>query len=107
MYYHCHIYFELKNLEQLNAFIQKIIAAQFPVRIFPPVNRPVGPHPLPMVEIHFLEGIKMKFKDFLEKEREHHTILIHQNTGHDHQDHSLGAEWLGEPLTLDFTVFRT
>lgn len=108
LHYHAHLYFDERNYKSASSVREALFSQQFPgLRVFPLVTRPIGPHPLPMFEIHFTDKIFLEVKAWLEKNRGNHTVLIHEETGFDHRDHSEGALWLGPPLSLDFSIFHT
>ncbi len=108
MYYHAHVYFDQTTHQSAIKLKEALIAQNFAnVRVFPLVNRPVGPHPLPMFEVHFTSTELSQIKQWFEQNRGTHIVLIHEETGQDHLDHSTGATWLGEKLELDFSIFRS
>ncbi len=62
----------------------------------------VGPHSLPMFEINFKRIDFERVNTWLCKNRGEHTVLIHEVTGDDPRDHTVGATWLGTPVSLNF-----
>jgi DOPA 4,5-dioxygenase len=65
-------------------------------------ERPVGPHPLPQFEIHFL---KRALSDILPLiEASGLRALVHPLTDDDLADHTSLAHWIGAPLDLDLSV---
>lgn len=108
LHFHAHVYFDEQNYKSASSVREALLSQNFPgLRAFPLVGRPVGPHPMPMFEVHFTDKIYSQVKSWFEKNRGAHTVLIHEETGYDHKDHSEGAEWLGSPLPLDFSIFQT
>lgn len=67
------------------------------------IDRPVGPHPVPMFEICFPTELFGRALLWLLHERGSLTVLVHEVTGDDPRDHSVGAIWLGDKLELDVT----
>ena len=65
----------------------------------------VGPHFLPMIELHFSEKTKSEVISWLEANRNDLSVLIHEDTGDDVRDH-LAPIWLGEKYPIDFTFFE-
>jgi aromatic ring-cleaving dioxygenase len=63
---------------------------------------PVGPHPLPQFEIHFLKRILPIVLPLIEASGLR--ALVHPLTDDDLADHTTLAQWLGEPLDLDLSV---
>lgn len=108
LHYHAHVYFDEQNYKSASLIREALLNQNFPgLRAFPLVTRPVGPHPLPMFEVHFTDKIFSEVKQWLEKNRGEHIVLIHEETGYDHKDHSDGATWLGPKMELDFSIFQT
>lgn len=101
--YDAHIYFEPEQREFAAALRERAIRefAEKPVFVGRMIDRPIGPHPIPMFEMDF--G-KLQFKAMLRwlaQNRGPLTVLIHTVTGDDWHDHFDGALWLGNPLKLD------
>lgn len=65
-------------------------------------DRPVGPHPIPQFEIHFLERARGAVIDAIEATGLR--ALVHPLTDDDLADHTSLAHWLGAPLDLDLSV---
>jgi len=63
---------------------------------------PVGPHPLPQFEIHFLKRALPQVLPLIEASGLR--ALIHPLTLDDLADHTTLGQWLGEPLDLDLSV---
>jgi len=64
--------------------------------------KPVGPHPKPQFEVHFLEdslgGVLAQIR------RSGLTALVHPLTDDDLADHTTLALWVGDPIPLDLSV---
>ena len=69
-------------------------------------DRPIGPHPLPMYQAEYHDLIKPDVEAFLADHAEGLSILLHDDTGHHEKDHTDGARWIGEPITLDIGFLR-
>lgn len=65
-------------------------------------DRPVGPHPVPQFEIHFLASSLPALLPVIEASGLR--ALVHPLTDNDLADHTDLAQWLGEPLDLDLTM---
>ncbi|WP_293356154.1 DOPA 4,5-dioxygenase family protein [Phenylobacterium sp.] len=65
-------------------------------------ERPVGPHPLPQFEIHFLKRALPAILPLIEASGLR--ALVHPLTDDDLADHTTLALWIGEPLDLDLSV---
>ena len=106
-YFHAHIYFDANSRESAAA-LQASMIADLPasVQVSRLVDRPIGPHPLPMFEADFARDEYPIVRAYLESHRRSHTVLIHQVSEDEVWDHTEGAEWLGEPLKLDIQFLR-
>jgi aromatic ring-cleaving dioxygenase len=65
-------------------------------------ERPVGPHPLPQFEIHFLKRALPQILPLIEASGLR--ALVHPLTDDDLADHTTLAHWIGAPLDLDLSV---
>lgn len=63
---------------------------------------PVGPHPLPQFEIHFLERALPVVLPLIKASGLR--ALVHPLTDDDLADHTSLATWIGPPLELDLSV---
>ena len=63
---------------------------------------PVGPHPLPQFEIHFLKRALPTVLPLIEASGLR--ALVHPLTDDDLADHTTLAQWIGAPLDLDLSV---
>jgi aromatic ring-cleaving dioxygenase len=100
-----HIYYHPEDREvarMLRERAQRELRA-FPIFVSPLVDEKVGPHPTPMFEICFSTELIEKIRTWLILNRGDLPVLIHTVTGNDPRDHSIGAQWLGEPVELDFS----
>jgi aromatic ring-cleaving dioxygenase len=100
-----HIYFTSESRESADR-LRRQIARTFPtdtIRVGQLVDRPIGPHPTPMFELNFIRGKRDELVRWLTLNRGEHTVLVHEVTGDDPRDHTIGALWLGEPVQLDFS----
>ena len=107
MNYHAHVYF--RNLKEADCFDQiRSRAVDLGLEFHMNAGRPIGPHPFPMAEFHFL---KPQYNDARILFQDIHTqmgitTLLHIDTGEDLYDHSDGAEWIGPAVDLDFEFFE-
>ena len=72
-----------------------------PVFVGAMIDRLVGPHPIPMFEMCFPNDLFGQAVLWLLHQRRNLTVLVHEVTGDDLRDHSVGAFWLGDRLALD------
>lgn len=106
-HFHSHVYFEAATRASAVA-LQQALIHDLPgtVRVSRLVDRPIGPHPLPMFEIDFGLADYPAVRAYLEANRGPHTALIHQLTSDDIWDHTEGAEWVGPPVALNLQFLR-
>ncbi|MCG9559480.1 DOPA 4,5-dioxygenase family protein [Vibrio kanaloae] len=97
--YHGHVYFPLRFAEQAETLRQKIITERKDVlEVYPLIQRLVGPHKMPMFEVHFVNK-ESGFVEWLEQARGDMSVLIHPVTGcQETLDHTVRATWLGREL---------
>ena len=108
MRYHCHIYYNDQSQESIDTLFLSLSELKTrTLKLMPRKRHATGPHPLPMVEAHFEEEDFQFLKSWLEKNRGVHPVLLHEDTGHDHVDHTRGALWLGEIQKINFDYFMT
>jgi aromatic ring-cleaving dioxygenase len=106
-YYHGHFYFTAETMTSAELIRQKM-TFDLPqlFRVFPFVPRPVGPHPFPMFEFHFRGSDLQTVRTWLEKNRAGHSVLLHPLTGDEIEDHTVFAEFVGEPVTLNIGFLK-
>ena len=105
-HYHAHVYFTPEQLNQAPRFAEALVNTVPMLELAGIARRPVGPHPLPMIEFHLTELSIESLKSALADLPEIRSTLIHEDTGDDYKDHTEGAQWVGEKLALDFQFFE-
>jgi aromatic ring-cleaving dioxygenase len=106
--YHAHIYFSDDERPAAfalrEAFLARRDGADEPRILFvgPMRDGPVGPHPIPQYEIHFLKSSRDAVIAAIEASGLR--ALVHPLTDDDLADHTSLAHWIGEPLELDLSV---
>ena len=106
--YHAHVYFDDSTASKAAAlheqFKRMLADGTLPnlVLVGRMFDKPVGPHPKPQFEIHFLASALPDVEALLHGSGL--TCLLHPLTDHDLADHTTLATWLGDPLPLDETV---
>ena len=103
-HYHAHVYFDEKTLEQARA-ICETAAARFGVAMGRVHQKLVGPHPHWSCQLMFDSKQFDELVPWLDANRGGLTVLVHGDTGHDLEDHTTNAYWLGEPAELDLSHF--
>lgn len=66
---------------------------------------PIGPHPTPMFEVNFPQEHFSEVVLWLMHARGTLSVLVHELSGNDLQDHTQGAIWLGAPVPLIYSKF--
>ena len=84
---------------KLRHYVRKIITERKDVlEVYPLIQRLVGPHKMPMFEVHFVNK-ESGFVEWLEQARGDMSVLIHPVTGGEETlDHTVRATWLGREL---------
>lgn len=104
-HFHAHIYFEPNCIESARTCSEK--ADSSGLFTFVKIHeKPVGPHTIGMIEVHFSDQVYPTALGWLEVNRGAFSVLVHQDTGNDLEDHTNGARWLGEVVPLDFGFFE-
>ncbi|MEK6577588.1 MAG: DOPA 4,5-dioxygenase family protein [Bdellovibrionota bacterium] len=104
--FHAHVYFENETRESAESFrahIEQKLGShlRYSGKL---IDRPIGPHPVPMFEIDFLPKYFEIVVLFLMQNHGDHSVLIHPETGNDLKDHTTHALWLGKQLSLDLSI---
>jgi DOPA 4,5-dioxygenase len=104
--YHAHIYHEAHQRaasDTLHADLTALMGELPDLKMVGKLReRPVGPHPLPQFEIHFLQRALPRMLPLIEASGLR--ALVHPLTDDDLADHTTLAHWIGEPLDLDLSV---
>jgi DOPA 4,5-dioxygenase len=104
--YHAHIYHEAHERaasDTLHARLTALMGELADLKMVGKLReRPVGPHPLPQFEIHFLQRALPGILALIEASGLR--ALVHPLTDDDLADHTTLATWIGEPLDLDLSV---
>ena len=100
--FHAHIYYAAGQRSAAEALREAFAGAPEILFAGSLTDRPVGPHPMPQFEVHFLEGSLAKVVARIEASGLR--ALVHPLTDDDLADHSRLAHWIGEPLALDESV---
>lgn len=104
-YFHAHIYFDSDQQPEI-AKLQQLARLNTSFTLSKLHERPVGPHPKAMLELHFNDAGSESALAWLQANCLSFSVLIHQDTGDDLKDHTEGIRWLGETLPLDFSFFE-
>jgi DOPA 4,5-dioxygenase len=102
--YHAHVYFDETSFEQARQLCESA-AKLFGVAMGRMHRRPVGPHPYWSCQLSFDSGQFEALIPWLDAHRGRLDVLVHGVTGNHLEDHTTHAAWLGDPATLDLSVF--
>jgi DOPA 4,5-dioxygenase len=100
--YHAHVYYspeQRPGAEALREEFERGADILFVGRL---MDAPVGPHPMPQFEVHFLEDAVPAVVAAIKAAGLR--ALVHPLTDDDLADHTVLARWIGEPLELDTSV---
>jgi aromatic ring-cleaving dioxygenase len=105
--YHAHIYFALDKTA-LAAQVRDNIIKDLPQLTYTGqlIPMPIGPHPMPMFEIHIPAADFSYAMATIEKLRGGLSVLIHPVQHDEVAAHTVEAVWLGEALTLDIDFLK-
>jgi aromatic ring-cleaving dioxygenase len=100
--YHAHVYYSAEQRETAEALRDRLACKAeilFAGRL---TDGPVGPHPIPQFEVHFLGDALPGVIAAIEAAAMR--ALVHPLTDDDLADHTALARWIGEPVALDTSV---
>ncbi len=104
--YHAHIYFELHQKPIAETLVTKLTKLEEQhLKLWKFHDIKVGPHHLPMAEVHFNENSLGAVLSFLKSNHEGLSILVHEDSGDDFKDHE-NPIWVGPSLPIDFDFFH-
>lgn len=104
-YFHSHIYFDDKTIDQAEKFHQKFQSLDTPVQVSRMIHKPIGPHPVPMFEVDFKAENFLKMIQFMQENRDGLNILVHPLSGNEILDHTDYAMFLGQKVDLNLAIF--
>jgi len=100
--WHAHVYFTAADRAEaasLHDSFRGDPAIRFVGRL---AEGPVGPHPIPQFEVHFLAPARAAVTARIEASGLR--ALVHPLTDDDFADHTTLGQWIGEPLELNLSV---
>lgn len=104
-----HIYFS-ENTQSEAEQLRALALEKFKGRLFfvgEMIPEPIGPHLLPMFEMNFPKDLFADVVLWLMSHRGSLSVLVHELTGDDLNDHTDAALWLGSPVALDLSRFTS
>ena len=100
--WHAHIYFTDADRAEAAALRERFRGDPRVLFTGRMVEGPVGPHPIPQYEIHFLAPARDAIVALIGVSGLR--ALVHPLTDDDLADHTTLGQWIGEPLALDLSV---
>lgn len=105
--FHAHIYFtpdEMATASQVREDIIKHLPQLTYTGQLIPIA--IGPHPLPMFEMHIPAGTINLALATIDKLRKEFSVLVHPVQTNELEAHTNSARWLGEKLPLNLNVLK-
>lgn len=104
--YHAHIYFDPTQKPVAEHLVNQLLNLELEnLKLWKFHEKKVGPHFLPMAEVHFSEGILSEVLKCLKSHHEGISVLVHEDSGDDFKDHE-DPIWIGPSLPIDFDFFH-
>jgi DOPA 4,5-dioxygenase len=104
--YHAHIYFNQNQRPAAEKLVKELLQLSLnDLKLWKFHDQKVGPHFLPMAEVHFNEASLKIVLKCLKLKNEMLSILVHEDSGDDFKDHE-NPIWVGPPLPIDFDFFH-
>lgn len=101
--FHAHVYYDARERPAAAALWEQLaVDARHVLFAGRLTDCPVGPHPIPQFEIHFLESSLPALLPVIEASGLR--ALVHPLTDNDLADHTSLARWIGEPVELDTSM---
>jgi aromatic ring-cleaving dioxygenase len=100
--FHAHIYYSAEERPKAEALREAFGSAPEILFVGSMTDQPVGPHPIPQFEVHFLERSRPRVIAAIAASGLR--ALVHPLTDDDLADHTRLAQWIGEPVDLDVSV---
>lgn len=104
--YHAHIYFDLHQMTIAENLVTQLLQLNLiDLKLWKFHEKKVGPHFLPMAEVHFTENSLNKVLECLKLNHDGLSILVHEDSGDDFKDHE-DPIWVGPSLPIDYEFFH-
>ena len=104
--YHAHVYFDQRTLPIARPLCTRA-GELFGVPVGRFHEKLVGPHPRWSCQLAFDSTQFDELIPWLDANRKGLTVLVHGRTGDDLADHTDHAAWLGEPVELNLSFFKS
>ena len=105
--YHAHIYFSLDET-MLASQVRAAIISALPQLTYKGqlIPQPIGPHPVPMFELHIPATNIDDAMAIIDGLRGELSVLIHPVQSDEMAAHMVDAKWLGKELTLNLEFLK-
>jgi aromatic ring-cleaving dioxygenase len=100
--YHAHIYYTTDERDAAAALREEFRSDPSVLFVGKMTDRPVGPHPIAQLEIHFLKKTREAIIATIIPTGLR--ALVHPLTHDDLADHTTLGYWIGEPVELELSV---
>ena len=98
MNYHAHVYWQ-NEAQRREALLLRFPLSEIGCKLGTIWDQAIGPHPYAMYQVNYSSTIAKKVERILRATKL--DILLHEDTGDDVRDHTEGARWINNKLTLD------
>lgn len=98
MQYHAHVYWQNEAERMISLGLRPALTS-LGVSLGRIMDQPIGPHPRPSYQVNYSTDQQAEVEELLAGSGL--DVLLHEDTGDDMRDHTQGARWLGNQLTLD------
>ena len=102
MEYHAHIYWD-NNADRSRVLNLRsvLLTPQLKCKTGILHDDLVGPHPKSQMQVRYTDEVKDVVEAFIKNNTKGMSVLYHESTKDDVRDHTEGARWTGDPLTLN------
>lgn len=98
MRYHAHIYWQNEDQRRETLSLREPLR-ELGSKVGSIHEEAIGPHPHAMYQVNYNSTIAKEVEGLLHEAKLH--ILLHEDTGDDVRDHTVGTRWIGRPLDLN------
>ena len=98
MHYHAHVYWQ-NEAQRREALLLRQPLQELGCQLGRIWDEAIGPHPFAMYQVNYTDANSRAVEQLLGTTKL--DILLHEDTGDDVRDHTQGARWLGNKLTLN------
>ena len=103
--WHAHVYFDASTVAQARSLCEQA-ARLFELKMGRVHEKIVGPHPAWSCQLALRPAVFAQLVPWLVLHRQGLSIFLHPITGNDLVDHRDHGLWIGQPLTMNLSVFN-